>query len=404
MIVRFSIFFLLAAASVPAATPPTIELPAEPPLIREVALEEVWRLDGEDEDVLMGNITHARIGADGLTYLLDTQLSQVLVIGQDGEVVTTLGREGDGPGEFRMPGGLFLMDDGTVGVIKTLPGKVVVLEADGTPGDSIEFGGDPEAGGFRTLVNLTRCGDRLVGLYGQAVMDMEKVELVTTNTLAVMDLEGVPLAEICTHTIEMGFLTGGMDEEAMFSEQSTYAAGAGLIYTVPEREIYTIRVRDLDGAFVGEYSRPFIARKRTAEELRDMSRASEEARARGLKIDSRYLDTDPAIAELHVSAAGHLFVRTCWDRRDLLPPGTAVRYDVISPAGEYLERVSYLIPEFDPGNDLVVYLDGDHFLLIRNADQARKAMFAGMMSGLTEDEDFASGDAEPLGVVFYRVP
>jgi hypothetical protein len=326
------------------------------------------------------------------------------VIDRNGELVTTLGREGDGPGEFRMSGGIFLLDDGAVGVIKPFPGKVIVLNADGTPGGTIKFEGRAEDGGFKVVAKVRRCGDRLVGVHGRAVMDMEKVELAMTNILAITDLEGETKTEICKHTTTMDFTRPGFDEGAMYSEQSVWTAGAGRIYTAPERGAYTIRVRDLDGVILTEYSRPFSTRRRSAEEMKDRAQVTENARDRGLDIADRSLETDPAISELHVSADGKLFVRSCWDRRDLLPQGTAARYDVISQKGKFLEQVSYLISGFDPDNDLVLFLDGTNFLLIRNADQAGKAMFAGLMGSRAGDEREDLGDAEPLEVVFYRTP
>ncbi len=90
---------LILTATVALAAPAIITLPADPPSTRSVELVEQWRIGGEDdEEILLGVIFDAVIGTDGSVYLIDRQLSQVLVISPDGELLTTLGRQGKGPG------------------------------------------------------------------------------------------------------------------------------------------------------------------------------------------------------------------------------------------------------------------------------------------------------------------
>jgi len=63
-----------------------------------VELEEVWRHGGEDDEEFFGMISQCVVGDDGTIYLLDTRMSEVPVYSPDGERLTTLSREGDGPG------------------------------------------------------------------------------------------------------------------------------------------------------------------------------------------------------------------------------------------------------------------------------------------------------------------
>lgn len=48
----------------------------------------------------------------GRLYHLDNGASQVIVIGPGGELITTVGRKGEGPGEFNLPTGLVVWRDG----------------------------------------------------------------------------------------------------------------------------------------------------------------------------------------------------------------------------------------------------------------------------------------------------
>ena len=73
----------------------------------------VGSIDGADWESF-GEVTAATFGPDGNLYILDGQAFRVSVVSPTGELVRTFGRQGQGPGEFQMPGGLAVMDDGTV--------------------------------------------------------------------------------------------------------------------------------------------------------------------------------------------------------------------------------------------------------------------------------------------------
>ena len=400
------IFLLIVAATAALAEPAAVTLPADPPSTRSAELVEQWRIGGEDdEDILLGVVFDAKVGASGDVYLIDRQLSQVLVISPEGELVTTLGREGQGPGELNQPHGLLLLDDDKVGVIQGFPGKVTVINPDDTPGGEIHIGGPPEDGGFNFVRELTRCGDHLVGQRGRATFDMESGKSVSTNTLSVMNLEGIDEAVVAEHTQESDMQRRVFDERAEFSEMNEWAAGGpnGALYTAPVRDEYVINVRGLDGEMTQVLSREFKPRHRDQEdkdELTDgmviiMNGVRQE-------IESKALDNDPPIMGLNVANDGRLFVRTCFDQDKLLEVGTAGRFDVISPAGEFVEQLTLTVPEFDATNDRLVFMDGTNYLVIRNFDQAQQAMMAGFGDGEEEEEDL--GDAEPLEVVFYKMP
>ncbi|MBD3222661.1 hypothetical protein GF314_15610, partial [bacterium] len=103
-------------ASTTAATVATVENPAEAPTHETWTLREAWRVGADEADVLLGQIAVLRGGPDGEVYALDSQLAEIQVFGPGGEFRRTLGREGEGPGEFRQPTNLFWTDDGRIAV------------------------------------------------------------------------------------------------------------------------------------------------------------------------------------------------------------------------------------------------------------------------------------------------
>ena len=84
------LMLLVAALALPAvAEPARVENgPTPRDGIDQLELEEIWRHGGEDdEDVLFGLVSSVITDADGLLYVLDSQLAQVNVFSPDGELV-----------------------------------------------------------------------------------------------------------------------------------------------------------------------------------------------------------------------------------------------------------------------------------------------------------------------------
>jgi hypothetical protein len=396
---------LLMFAACALAEPATVTLPAEPPAQRTVELEEQWRIGGEDEEeVLLGVVFDAMAGTHGDLFLIDRQLSQVLQYSSEGELMTTLGRQGDGPGELNLPHGMLLLEDGQIGVIQGFPGKVIILNADGTPGGEIHIGGSAEEGGFNFVRELARSGDHLLGARGRATFDQESGKSATTNTLAIMDMEGKDQVVVVEHSQESDMQRQVFDEAADFSEMDQWTVGDdGLLYTVPVRDEYTINVRNMEGELVRVLTREFRARKRTQDDkdelVSGMIIIMDGVR---LEIENKALDNDPAIMGMNVARDGRLYVRNCYDQEILMKVGQAGRFDIISPAGEFVEQLTVAVPGFDGKKDRLVFLDGTTYVVIRNFDQAQQAMMAGF--GDDGEEDDSLDDAEPLEVVVYRVP
>ena len=100
-----------------------------------IAPQQIWRLGNEDGDqsFVFGLIGDAIVDEQGNTYLLDTILSTIYKIGPDGINLANLGREGDGPGEFRNARSLTFMPGGDIGILQMMPDQILVLGRDGLP-------------------------------------------------------------------------------------------------------------------------------------------------------------------------------------------------------------------------------------------------------------------------------
>ena len=86
----------------------------------------------------------------GNIYLLDGQLSEIQVFSRQGEWLRTIGREGEGPGEFRNGSDLSRGPDGNLGVVQIFPGRIVKLTLEGDPAGNFPLP-KVEGGGFQAI-------------------------------------------------------------------------------------------------------------------------------------------------------------------------------------------------------------------------------------------------------------
>ena len=107
-------FMTIALAPVPLAAQDTVELPvADRPLT--ATLEEVYRVGGAAAEGwgALGFVEQVAFDGAGRLFVLDEDVSRIIVIDTDGGLVREFGREGEGPGEFTWPEGFTVLRDGS---------------------------------------------------------------------------------------------------------------------------------------------------------------------------------------------------------------------------------------------------------------------------------------------------
>ena len=83
------------------------------PMVEEVF--KVGALQGEDWE-MFGRISSVAFDPEGNLYVLDGQAIRIVVLGPDGTFLRTIGREGEGPGEFTEPFDFTALTDGSIAV------------------------------------------------------------------------------------------------------------------------------------------------------------------------------------------------------------------------------------------------------------------------------------------------
>ena len=343
-----------------AAAPPLIASGAPQGTAATIDLAPLWTRGGEDDDeVLFGHPRGVTIDAAGNVLVLDSQLCQIVVFNPDGGLVGILGREGEGPGEFQRPAGLVALPDGSVAAGSTFGARFERLGLDGVPRGTLKLGGDGPREGAFVLYRADFRGGTLIAATATSAFDQSNGQMHRVQNLAVYDLDGTHVADLCEARLDLDF-TGvrPITEETLLRDFLIVSAIGpdGLIYVPHGRDEYLIDVFAQDGRLVRQIARPdYKAPPRIERDHRRLEALADTWR-RNANIDIRF-DTsasEAAIQALFVDERNHLFVRHAGSNRDL-PAGAFLRLDEFSPDGSWLREV--LVQGVgDPAMDTLIWL------------------------------------------------
>ena len=392
----------------------TIYNPAEPVSAAvTVQPKAQWRIGGEDDpaETLFGLVTDARRKPDGTTYLLDAVMSTVYEVAPDGEVRRTIGREGDGPGEFRNSESLALLADDGIGVLERMPSRLVVLGPDGTPRSGIDIGDG--GGGHANVERLEVVRDGLV--IGMFSMDMGQDGIEIRRTLGHFASDGA-LRDVILQTKEHQTgssisISGGGDNDFV-GQWCAAADGSVAVYqrTTP----YLIEVFGPDGKAERRIRREYERLRRPEEELAAARQQREDMRARfsgsvEMEIEEMARDIEQVVCR----PDGAMWVLTSRGSREC-PTGCIGVFDVIDSQGRFTGQLK-IEADFSADDDNFV-IRGNHLYVLKEARNAPDRTFTsggaggGMMmmqissgGGSSDDEDLDQ-EQKPYEVICYELP
>jgi len=363
--------------------------------VQPLDLQELWRVGGEDEDVIFGRIMDVIRHPDGNLYVLDNQLCQVAVISPDGELISYLSREGDGPGELRQPMGLVFLGDDALGVGLGFPGKLVALQLDGTPITSYYPIGEPAEGNVGVMMSVKNVDGILIASGGRIVFDSPE-NSYSERFLAVSDenfSDGFQrILQINTPLDPTGRTFVEADD---YYIDLRWALGPqGKIFAPMKRDAYEVSVFDTTGQLLQVFGRQEKPRRRTPDnkdEVGPMINAGGDPANREWDIE----DNDPSIARVMYNFEDDtVWILSSRGANDQ-PEGILETWDVFGTDGEYLKRVP--IPLGNVMNDGTCYLvGGGRLVVIRGTGTT---FYGDGESGEDEEEI----EPEPLEVICYEI-
>lgn len=363
-----------------------------------IEMEEAWRIGGEDDEEIFGVITDIMVDDQGSFYMLDSQLNEIKVYSDDGEYLRTIGREGEGPGEFRGAFNLFEVPGGNIGVLQAFPSKVVTLTPNGDPADDFMLP-EAEGEGFRVLFQAQNAGDNLALVYG--LNQPSETGFTQTSVLAIVDSKGEKAIPLHDQASSMQAATALIAEKEWdsFRNGRWAAAPDGRLFATTEFQEYSINVWGPDGKLQRVIHREYPDHIRTAEEkewlLEIYKGFTRQIPIPDIKYEIEEIYNQ--VANISARDDGTLWVQTSRGSFGL-DDGVVGTWDVFDEKGHFTRQVT-LKGEGQPREDGYFFV-GDRLFVVTDFLHAMMALQGGGGQGDEEEED----EAEPMQVISYRVP
>lgn len=361
-----------------------------------VKMPELWRVggDSESEEDIFGVISDIDIDANGEVYLLDSQLSEVKIYSKDGEFLRSIGREGEGPGEFRRPVAMFFTDDGKVAVVQMMPGKIVLLSKDGKPLGDFPLPAAPD-GGMQLVQDADSRGGNIVLFIGRDKFDQTSKKWSRGSFLASVTPAGKQTAEYASKENVIDMAAPVLDDAAWDTFERRWAVGPdGKVYAAKSYENYEITVYDKAGKVEKLITRASKHQPRTAREKDVMTKAMNfySKMIPNCKVQIRDLAKD--IDFFYLRDDGAIWVMSSSGSRGMAK-GSLGTFDVFNPEGQFVKNVT-LQGEGNPLEDLYVF-EKDRFYVVTSF------LSAAMTAQGVEGTDAAGAEAEPMSVICYKL-
>lgn len=353
--------------------------------------DEVWRAGGLHASDWAQFTWRGQVAFDGSgnLYVVDLEAHHIVKVGPDGSLVTTVGREGEGPGEFGWIIDLIVWPDGSFVVSDIGRNGLQLFSANGRFDRMVRW--SPATGQMDLSANMSRVMrpgpspgilyaqgadaslGRMFGAMAELMGTEPEEESADERMIEALDLaddvvagETVleawrpPRPDSANSEIELGNLASMMSiiaEAPVFEPELLWDALPGGAIAYADSSTYTIRIAR-GGAVLRTLTRPIAPRpltpaieSRAREEMQrianpdssaevlevpgfDFAAAQREARAAllGAYADMKFYPEVPVIAEIRATPDGFVWVR----RQDPVNEDDDGLIDVFDPEGSYV--------------------------------------------------------------------
>lgn len=300
-----------------------------------------------------GFITDIARGSDGRLYVADPMTGGIIVLSEMGEHIGTIGRRGDGPGEFRAPSALEVLAGDTLVVVDSRLWRVSTFDEHGSlleteqlvvlpSGPAAAFDVGPDGGVYHLsfqpwsrALSATAADLREVRRFPNDVVRWDENDAAWSTVKRVPGLEAyVDRGSIQTLPFGNGpvwtAVRGGLwysDSDSLFLHRFSQEGRETCRVAI---EIAPTTVSE------GERSAFFEATDRDSKESRERARASRD----GIPMPA----VKPVVQRLTASENGMVWIRR-YDKSYLGEPSDSSRWLVVDADGQARARVS-MPPDF----------------------------------------------------------
>lgn len=367
--------------------------------LETLELKELWRVGGYDDDeVLFGVITDIIADSNGNFYLLDSQLNEVQVYSPKGEYQRTIGREGEGPGEFRAAFNLLLLPNGNIGVLQAFPSKIIGLTPDGNPADDFQLPKRDDEVGFKVLFMARNAGDQLAVVYG--FNQPSETGFVQKGVLSLFGPDGSNERQLFSQGSTMNAADPKITELEWDTFRNRWTSGSdGRVYSAVHWGEYKINVWDKDGKLTHVINRESPAHKRTdaeSERILEIYKGF----TRQIPIPNIQYEIQPnwnPVQSVNARDDGTLWVQTSRGGPAGLPGGQIGGYDIFDKDGKLVRQV-ILEGQGNPQTDGYFFVR-DRLFVVTDFLDAMMALQGG--AGASEEVD---EEAAPMEIICYQLP
>lgn len=359
-----------------------------------IELEEQWRRGvDESEEIIFALLEDVAVDADGNVYALDGQLSEVQEFTPDGEYIRSIGRRGEGPGEFNMPRNLFVTPEGLVGVVQSMPGKIVLLTTEGDAAGTYPLPGDDPM----MVINSAQGAGEHVFLHTRTSLFGDDNQFITdVEKIVRLGKDGSVAATLAESKRVTDFTRLEFTEKGLIPFSAWAGSADGRTYVSDDFDEYLVRVWSPDGKLERVITREFEPRVRSEDERKRRGPMIRVASGDGeMKTTLTKSETDRTVLNIFPRENGGIWVlssRGAFDTKD----GELCTLDEFDAEGRFVRQI-VMRGDGDLDGDAVV-IAGNRVFLLTDRGSARAAM----MAQGSDDEDL--DDAAPMSLICYEIP
>jgi len=327
VLTAFSITILLAAASGCGGNgSEPVEAAVAPEERVAITIVDSIGVELGDSNFVFASISALEFGPDGNIYVLDRGTCNIRIYSPQGEFISAISREGNGPGEMTNPFAMAVLGDGRITICTPFQGGMQTFYSDGEwEGLTAEFTNNPPMGMIGADSNA------YVAI--RMVVDFVDDELTTAYHVARYEESEEP--SIVYYEFEFPFDPQNLSDLLMNTlfNQVYHVDREGNIYLAPfSEEDYGVRVLDREGNLILEFERdmPMVQKSpgEILEEKEWMEAWLQSIGAQGVIIEFDPKEYRWQISDLGCDAQGRIWVR----RGTELTPV----FDVFDDQGELL--------------------------------------------------------------------
>lgn len=359
----------LAAASLAFPAQDTVEVTANgPPAWGDVTLVEEWRagsVSGED-GTAFALIADVEEACDGSVWVVDRLIPTIRVLdGASGEPMGTVGREGEGPGEFVQTSGLERLGDCRMALYDHALGRITLF--DSRDGQVIDTYASPAEGAMRggKMAQYTE-GGRLYTWTRTGPRDDRRAAWIGHE----VDARGAALDTlVLPRPRPRGSVFTTRDGAPFTVETSASLTHLGLLWGRNDR--YAVHRRREDGSVL-RITRPVDRVPLAPGERRQWEAVAERVEAQAGDVPGTRVaelpDEKPFFRSIGADRDGRIWVRRYASAVEAAAPDGEVRwreppvYDVLSEDGQYLGEIRLV-----PGQRLVAVWGDRIYVVERGA-------------------------------------